>query len=210
MILLTYAQGYHPGGRHQSAHEMRAYKDVPLVERCRQNLRLVVKAAVALHRSCFAQHAGSHWDAITFVSSIQRTGRTHPLAELVDDILQAHPNTALFFLQPGPNVDAGRQLVSDRFVVDEVDHDFVVDRHVLILDDTWVSGASAQGAAIAVKRAGAREVTVLCIARWLRWDWPPHKPFLESLTVPYDPLACPVHRIVCQPAAEFSTTRLGR
>jgi hypothetical protein len=36
---------------------------------------------------------------------------------------------------------------------------------VLLLDDTWASGASAQSAAVALKRAGARAVAVVVIGR---------------------------------------------
>jgi orotate phosphoribosyltransferase len=36
---------------------------------------------------------------------------------------------------------------------------------VLLLDDTWASGASAQSAAVALKQAGARAVAVVVIGR---------------------------------------------
>jgi len=36
---------------------------------------------------------------------------------------------------------------------------------VLLLDDTWASGASAQSAAVALKRSGARAVAVVVIGR---------------------------------------------
>ncbi|MGO4648655.1 hypothetical protein AB4305_27410 [Nocardia sp. 2YAB30] len=209
-VQLTYAQGYHPNGLHQSAHEVRAYKDIPPVIRCRQNLRLVTKSAVALHTSCLTGSAGSAWDSVTFVGSAQRPGLAHPLAEFVGDIRQIDPTLPMFLLQPGPNIAAGRRLVTDRFKVGKTDRAAVDGKHVLIIDDTWVSGASAQGAAIAAKLAGAHTVTLLCIARWLSWNGQQHKTILESLTNPYDPLACPVHRRVCQPAATFSATQLRR
>ncbi len=44
---------------------------------------------------------------------------------------------------------------------------------VLLLDDTWASGASAQSAAVALKRAGARSVAVVVLGRHLRRERPP-------------------------------------
>jgi len=41
---------------------------------------------------------------------------------------------------------------------------------VLLLDDTWTTGASAQSAAMALRRAGARSVTVVVGGRHLRPD----------------------------------------
>jgi hypothetical protein len=38
---------------------------------------------------------------------------------------------------------------------------------VLLLDDTWTSGGSAQSAAVALKRAGARSVATVVLGRHL-------------------------------------------
>ena len=43
--------------------------------------------------------------------------------------------------------------------------DPVADRDVLVVDDTWVSGGSAQSAAAALKLAGARRVAVVVLGR---------------------------------------------
>ncbi|MBU3063476.1 hypothetical protein KO481_18305 [Nocardia sp. NEAU-G5] len=206
-ILLTYAQGYHPDGKHQSAHEVRAYKTIPPVDRCRQNLRLMIKAAVALHQSCITEWLGTDWEAITFVPSAERPARTHPLAELAGDVRQVTSNLRAFHLIPGTGIDSRRVLVPDRFAVPDDQRSMVNGRNVLVIDDTWTSGASAQGAAIAVKRAGAHTVTVLCIARWLSWKWSADRPVLQSLDNPYDPLACPVDGLVCRSAASFDWGR---
>ncbi|WP_216894132.1 hypothetical protein [Nocardia alni] len=203
-ILLTYAQGYHPDGKHQSAHEVRAYKAHPPVPRCSQNLRLVIKAAVALHQSCITRWLGANWDAITFVPSAERPAQTHPLAQLAGDVQQVTSNLPIFHLTPGPGSDSRRVLVDNRFAVPKDQRSMVNGRNVLIIDDTWTSGASAQGAAIAAKRAGANTVTTLCIARWLSWKWSPDRPVLQSLDNPYDPLVCPVDGLICRSAARFT------
>jgi hypothetical protein len=38
-------------------------------------------------------------------------------------------------------------------------------RHVLVVDDTWVSDDKAQSASLSLKAVGAAAVTVICIGR---------------------------------------------
>jgi hypothetical protein len=63
-------------------------------------------------------------------------------------------------------------------------------RNVLLLDDTWVSGASIQSAAAALKRAGAAHVAAVVIARLLSAG----DPRAAALaTRGYDPGTCALH-----------------
>jgi phosphoribosylpyrophosphate synthetase len=80
----------------------------------------------------------------------------------------------------------------DGFVVSPGHHGHVKRRNVLVVEDTWVSGAKAQSVAMALKDAGASNVIVLALGRWLRYDWNDHKTFIEELHEPYDALVCPV------------------
>lgn len=43
--------------------------------------------------------------------------------------------------------------------------------HELVVDDTWTSGGIVLSAVHAVRDAGASTVTVLCVARWLGFDF---------------------------------------
>jgi hypothetical protein len=67
---------------------------------------------------------------------------------------------------------------------------------VLLLEDSWVSGSSAQSAAAALKRAGAKRVAVIVLGRHLD----PADRFGASLAarvaeLPYDPGRCAVHGV---------------
>jgi orotate phosphoribosyltransferase len=42
---------------------------------------------------------------------------------------------------------------------------------VLLIDDTWTTGASAQSAAAALRKAGAGSVAAVMIGRYLNRDW---------------------------------------
>ncbi len=44
-------------------------------------------------------------------------------------------------------------------------------RNVLVIDDTWTTGAHAQSASAALKVAGAAAVAVLAIGRWFNPDY---------------------------------------
>jgi hypothetical protein len=90
-------------------------------------------------------------------------------------------------LRPGRQ---GRDLDLDRFQVLARP----AGASILLLDDTWVSGASAQSAAAALKLAGARHVAVVVLGRHVNPDDPASAPLLAGLTAArYDPSACAVH-----------------
>jgi adenine/guanine phosphoribosyltransferase-like PRPP-binding protein len=65
---------------------------------------------------------------------------------------------------------------------------------VLLIDDTWVSGASAQSAAAALKLAGARRVAIVVLGRHLDPADPRAGQLVARLRPgPYDPSKCAVH-----------------
>lgn len=83
VLLLTYVRGHQPRKQHQSAHTVRAYKwPWSSVERCLNDLRLMVLAATRIHARCVVEAAGRIWDSVTFVPSRNRPIAKHPVAEL--------------------------------------------------------------------------------------------------------------------------------
>jgi hypothetical protein len=84
----------------------------------------------------------------------------HPLQALVRGCL-ALPWVPLL-ARPGADT-WGRVLDPGRFCAPRP----LTGQAVLLLDDTWTSGATAQSAAVALRRAGARSVAVVVIGRHL-------------------------------------------
>jgi len=84
----------------------------------------------------------------------------HPLQALVRGCL-ALPWVPLL-ARPGADT-WGRVLDPGRFCAPRP----LTGQAVLLLDDTWTSGGTAQSAAVALKRAGARSVAVVVIGRHL-------------------------------------------
>ena len=109
----------------------------------------------------------------------------HPLLEMAGPYLRL-PMTGLV-IRPG---EQGRDPNPDRFISERTGPR----ASVLLLDDSWVSGASAQSAAAALKRAGARHVAVVTLGRHLDPADERSAPLAARLAPRgYDPDSCAVH-----------------
>lgn len=185
---------------HQSGHHMYGYKGtLSSSADTRRDVKFVMWGAMYLHRDCISARVGQPWSAVTFVSSQRRPGTEHPVVELAQQAT-AYDDTALrFLLDLGPSigVDRGQGPLPDRFVLAEPWRAPVRGRHVLVVDDTWVSGRNSQSAAIALKDAGASAVTIVCVARWLDRAYGGHAELIDSQTGLYDALRCPVTGGAC-------------
>lgn len=158
----------------------------------------MILVATVLHGPCIARAVGHGWDAVTYVPSATRPGPEHPVRDLADQAADQSPHAERIRLDPGPNIEAERHnLVPDRFVVPLEYRPSVAGRHVLVVDDTWVSGSKAQGAALALREVGARAVTVLCVGRWLSWTRTEHQPFMSLPVESYDARLCPLTATRC-------------
>lgn len=198
VLPLAYVRGWMQP-RHQSEHHVWQYKHRTFPDpRCMQDLQLMVSAAAVLHGPCIARAMGRWWETVTFVPSATRRGTDHPVVELARRAADQTPGAARILLAPGPSIGGDRHtLMADRFVVPSESESLVVSRHILVVDDTWVSGAKAQSAALALRAAGAWGVTVLCVARWLSWNWSEQQQLIRSLNAPYDATRCPISSGTC-------------
>jgi hypothetical protein len=138
------------------------------------------------HGRCVWRHAGMPAPGRLAVvpTGCGRPG-PHPLLEMAAPYLRL-PVTGLV-IRPG---EQGRDPNPDRFTAERTGPG----ASVLLLDDSWVSGASAQSAAAALKHAGARHVAVVVLGR--------HVDPTDRLSAPlaarlapraYDPDSCAVH-----------------
>lgn len=138
------------------------------------------------HGGCVWRHAGMPPPTRLAVvpTGCGRPG-PHPLLEMTAPYLRL-PVTPLA-IRPGSQ---GRDLDVDRFRASAS----AVRASVLLVDDTWVSGASAQAAAVALKLAGASHVAAVVLGRHINPADPLAAPLAAALAAaPYDPSACAVH-----------------
>ena len=139
------------------------------------------------HGPCIWRHAGMAAPGRLAVvpTGCGRPG-PHPLLELTSPYLRLPP--ARLAMRPGRQA---RHLDIQRFHAERT----VAPADVLLIDDTWVSGASAQSAAAALRLAGASHVAAVILGRHVNPDDPASAPLLTGLApARYDPLACAVHR----------------
>jgi hypothetical protein len=146
--------------------------------RAGESLLALLLAYLHDHGPCVWRRAGMTVpDRLAVVPSGWGRPGAHPLARLVAPYLRMPP--VPLAMRPG---EQGRDLNPDRFVAGPADG-----AGVLLLDDTWVSGASAQSAAVSLKRAGAARVAVVVLGRHLN----PDEPRSAALaTDPYEPGIC--------------------
>jgi len=146
---------------------LRGYKDGPAAAR---GMRTVQVAAIlgrfaARHLPCLAGVLGGGPDVITTVPTTRRTRPgPHPLQAAVTAVT---PLAALHqpLLAPGPGRPAHNQAGDSTFLVRRP----LAGQRVLLIDDTFTTGARLQSAASALRLAGASAVAGLTVGRVI---WP--------------------------------------
>lgn len=173
----------------QSGYVMRGYKALPQpVSEHRDIVALLCLLGLTQHGSCPERLAGlavSHWAT---VPSLPAKPGEHPLRRLV---AQAAPGQELT-LTARPT-QAPRAFSPAHFSSPPL----TSPSHVLVIDDTWASGGHAQSAAAAVRAAGACQVSILVVARWIDPAWSIQQygtngGFLrQRCASAFDPMLCP-------------------
>lgn len=112
--------------------------------------------------------SGRGFDLVTTVPS-NHPGRDecHPLRRLVGEHCEPTRDRYRRVLRRSPTPLPPRSFDRRRFVVTER----IDGQTVLLIDDTWTTGASAQSAAAALREAGATKVAAAVIGRYVNGDW---------------------------------------
>lgn len=131
-------------------------------------LAAVLWTWLADHERCVAEAAGVHrFSIVTTVPSSNARFGAHPLVRLVSGVVVGSSERYRDLLAPAAT-GLGRGFSPDRFAaVERLSGDAV-----LVIDDTWTTGAHAHGAAAALRAAGAGPVAVVAIGRWYHRDDP--------------------------------------
>ena len=171
------------------ARRLWIYKSVrPDALAARQALTVLLLVFLREHGPCLWDRAG--WARglrdgpagpthLAVVPSGRGRGGPHPLRALAEPYLRL-PWAALA-ARPGAD-DRARDLDPERFAAARLDG-----ARVLLLDDTWTTGASVQSAAMALRAAGASGVAAVVLGRHL-----PCRP--EHGAAAFSPGRCAIHR----------------
>ncbi len=153
------------------------YKEAPLRE-ARRRFSPLVRALfddfLAVHAPCLAATAGGPIQVVLPVPSTARPGGS-PLAGLagLDRVARQRLGGARWapeVLVRGAGAVGHMRPDSSAFAVPVPQRHQCAGRRVLLLDDTYVSGARSQSAAATLRVAGARAVVVVALGRVLRPD----------------------------------------
>jgi predicted amidophosphoribosyltransferase len=157
---------------HESLHRaLFGYKRLPepLAHSLRAELTTILSRFLARHERCLARTAGTPgFDLVATVPSGERyRDQAHPLPRIVTQALGA---TA---------ARPERMLCRSAFETGDREYDFLKylavrpldGEAVLLVDDTWTTGANAQSAAAALKAAGAGRVAAVAIGRHVNREW---------------------------------------
>jgi hypothetical protein len=139
------------------------------------------------HGACVWSQAGMAGpDRLAVVPTGGGRPGPHPLLRLVSPYVRLP--LARLDIRPGTQ---GRELNVNRFRADRS----ADGGRVLLLDDSWVSGASAQSAAAALRLAGARQVAIVVLGRHVDPAGLPAGPWAARLRPgEYEMSACAVHK----------------
>jgi predicted phosphoribosyltransferase len=152
--------------------------------------RLTVELAAVLwrfllkHERCVARAAGvpAFELVATVPSGDRRRDSAHPLRRIVGDLVGPTRQRHQRLLRRSTLEVEPRTFEVGKFeAVRAVDG-----KPVLLIDDTWTTGASAQSAAAALRRAGAGPVAVVVIGRHLNREWHENDKRLRAIAKPFD------------------------
>jgi predicted amidophosphoribosyltransferase len=148
--------------------ELRGYKedDYPEATRSRSTLGLaaVLWRFLDMHEPCVARTTDvAAFDHVVTVPSNTTTRDNRPggLRAVVSEICGHTRDRYVRALVPTDRGSSGRNFDADRFIATlRLDGS-----SVLLIDDTWTSGAKAQSAAHALRQAGAKKVACVVLGR---------------------------------------------
>jgi predicted amidophosphoribosyltransferase len=179
--------------RFDAMHDMlRNYKD-SLSAGTRATLLLRVAALIARftrdHGDCIRKEAGRDWDTMTVVPSSGSRAGTHPIEAAVC-LARAHIEVYRPLLRREPDVRIDRRRGDDGAYEARGD---VRGLRVLLVDDTFTTGARVHSATSALTLAGADVVACVVVGRFVNPDY--HPPESDSYwnrqrNVPFDFETC--------------------
>lgn len=172
--------------REQLHHALACYKrlDGEVARRLGAGLAAVLWRFLAEHEPCVAHAAGAaSFELVTTVPSGERErDERHPLRWIVGELV-------------GPTRERHERLLR-RTGAEVSTRAFSPDKYacarrldgepVLLIDDTWTTGANAQSAAAGLKAAGAGRIAAVVIGRHLNREWHENDRRLRGISGPFD------------------------
>ncbi|MFC4868851.1 hypothetical protein [Streptomonospora arabica] len=177
----------------QHDHDLRVYKAAYASEAAKTRLLCLFWHFSKYHARCVQAQAGvGGFTHVAFVPSTKTARKSHPLQDLLAPVV---PRLSLVRLGVNAGVSPdSREFAPHWFTADPLAASGAGAPAVLLVDDTWVTGARAQSAAYRLKQAGAATVAVLVLARQINPDWTHSRPLLTAVeNTTFDAARCVHH-----------------
>lgn len=170
-------------------------------------LAAVLWRFLATHEGCVAAAAGvDAFELVTTVpSGVQERDAAHPLRRVVGELIRPTRSRYRPVLGRSSLAIRPREVNAGKFEPRFPLHG----ETVLLIDDTWTTGASARSAAAALERAGAGHVAAVVIGRHINRKWHENDRRLRALDSPFDWSRCPVCYSGEPPAKATPAKRTG-
>lgn len=148
-----------------------------------EQVSAILSLFLARHEGCVAKASGVEgFELVTTVpSGDPQRDEDHPLrgiAAQIQPTRDRHERVLRRTSEPvGPRAFNSRRYIASRCLQGE---------DVLLIDDTWTTGANAQSAAAALKAAGAGVVAAVVVGRHVNREWHDNDGHLEALRFDWD------------------------
>ncbi|MBV9197605.1 MAG: hypothetical protein JO168_26015 [Solirubrobacterales bacterium] len=174
----------------QLHHVLACYKRVT-GERARRSaaeLAAILWRYVSAHEQCVAQAAGAEFFPLvtTVPSADPARDDSHPLRRIVGELVGVTRERHRRLLRPSAMALEPRAFSPRRFEA----LGRLSGEAVLLIDDTWTTGANAQSAAATLKAAGAGPVGAVVIGRHINRQWRENDRRLSAIPQPFDWARC--------------------
>ena len=177
--------------REQLHHALASYKrlDGDVARRLGAILAAILWRFLSEHEACVAGAANAkRFDLVTTVPSGDRArDERHPLRRIVGDLVGPTRDRHRRLLRRAQTEVPPRAFDATKF---EVTGHEMRGQSILLIDDTWTTGASAQSAAAALKAAGAGPIAALVIGRHLNREWHQNDRRLRGIAQPFEWADC--------------------
>jgi hypothetical protein len=176
----------------QLHHALASYKRLrgEVARRLGVGLAAVLWRALTTHEPCVAGVAGA--EAFSLVATVPSgdaaRDQDHPLRWIVSELVGPTRTRHERLLRRTDVVIKDRAFDARKYEATRN----LMGAAVLLIDDTWTTGANAQSAAAALKAAGAGPVAAVVIGRHLNREWHQNDRRLHGLTGPFDWDRCAV------------------
>jgi predicted amidophosphoribosyltransferase len=184
-VLDAFAPISYSVAREQLHHALASYKrlDGEVARRLSAILAAILWRFLVDHEACLATAArASSFEIVTTVPSGNRTrDENHPLRWIVGELVAPTRHRHRRLLQRTSDDLAARTFSDRKFAATRP----LQGRSILLIDDTWTTGASAQSAAAALKAAGAGPIGAVVIGRHLNREWHENDRRLRGIARPF-------------------------